>query len=163
MRKLATTVVSHSIPIERRGQQIFFQLNLPLDIDRIVGIETAIRIVDGMTIPSHRSMGAGTLWLQSEGKADVCYNLYVIPEQKGMTVTDLGYTAIQAGFREGGRILGDAVAQSVGWKPDAVDLPGCRMFYGSYLDTLGVQVSKDILYHLSIHIWVTLKNRKDEQ
>lgn len=162
MKKLAATVVSHSIPIERRGQQIFFQINLPLDIDRIVGIETAIRIVDGIKIQYYKSMGAGTLWLQSEGKADVCYCLYVLPERMSMTTTDLGYTAIQAGFREGGRILGDAIAQSAGWKPDPIDLPGCRMFYGSYIDALGIQSSTDVIYHLSIHIWVTLKNRKNE-
>jgi hypothetical protein len=153
--KLLSTVLCHNILISRMGQRVCFQITLPRDTVRVVGIETGIRSYSPL-IPSVRDYTGGLLTFQTAGSNDLCYSSYVKVEQKVTIKTDLSYTAFLAGFTTWNRLMADVALHSGHREPDTLDIPAPRILIGTYTDQWGAGMTNNITYGLSIYLWVTI-------
>lgn len=160
--KLLSRVLCHHILIQKRGQRVCFQIIVPRDVVRIVGIETSIRSrYCRAFMPWQRDFTAGLLTLQSAGSADVCYSSYVMVEQKTRLPTDLGNTGygyFNAGFYDWTGLAVDGIAQSGYREPDILNIAAPRLLSGTYSDQWGPALARNLTYRLSVHLWVTIND-----
>jgi len=138
------------VPIVTGGQVHYFQVNIPVNVVRIIGIEVSLRI-KGLFLMNQWQ--TGMLTLQAAGKMGFCYNVAVINEPLTTTPYDLGLTIIQAGFAQPGTLLKDSTANRTCTEPDPVNIPNCRLLYGVYRDGMGAQMAIDTSYDLALAFW----------
>ncbi len=160
--KLLSTVLHHHILVRRRGQVVSFQITIPRDVVRIVGLETGIRNrYCRPLMPWRRDQTGGLLTLRAAGSIGICYSNYVKVQTNTMLAVDLGYNGYGswvAGFYSWSELLVNAAAHSGHREPDTLDIPAPRVFHGTYTDTWGISESRDIAYRLSIYLWVTVND-----
>jgi hypothetical protein len=141
------------------GQRISFQLTLPRDAVRLIGIETSVRFLYCTAfMPNMRDFTAGLLTFRADGSFNTCYSSYVKVEQKILLPTDLNFWYPQAGFMDWTPISMDTVAQSRYQEPEAFDIAAPRFLNGTYVDQWGVTIGRNLTYRLSIHLWVTVND-----
>lgn len=158
-QKLLSTVLYHNVLVLQPGQRICFQVLLPRDTMRIVGVETSIRNSYGNALVLGRHyFTAGLLTLQASGMTDLCYSNYIMVEPKRMLPTDLGYRSIRAGFISSGPLEIDAVAQWGHHEPDVLNIAAPRILLGTYTDLWGVDRGTNVAYQISLHLWVTVND-----
>jgi len=159
--KLQSTILCYNVLVKRKQRQrINFQIILPRDVIRVVGIETSIRFLYCRAfMPNMRDFTAGLLTLRANSSLDCCYSTYVKVEQKTLLPTDLNFGYWQAGFFDWTPITIDAVAQGQFQEPDTLDIVAPRVFKGTYVDQWGVTVGRNLTYRLSIHLWVILDDQ----
>lgn len=157
--KLLSSVLSSNILIRKQGQRVSFQIKLPRDAVRIVGIETCIRSrYCRAFMPWMRDYTAGLLTFQAPATTDICYSSYVAVEQSTLLPTDLGYQYFKAGFRDWSEIAVSTVAQSTAKEPDLLDIVAPAVLTGQYVDKWGVTLDRNLTYRLSIHLWITVND-----
>lgn len=156
--KLQSTILCYNILLKRQqGQRLNFQITIPRDVIRVVGIETSIRFLYCRAfMPNLRDFTAGLLTLRANSSLDVCYSSYVKVEQKILLPTDLNFWYPQAGFMDWRPIMMDTVAQGQFQEPDTLDIVAPRVFKGMYLDQWGLTMGRNLTYRLSIHLWVVV-------
>jgi hypothetical protein len=138
------------VPVVSGGQVHYFQVNIPANVARIIGIEVSLRTKGPSVLMQWQT---GMLTLQAAGKMGFCYNAAVINEPLTTIPYDLGLTMIQAGFVQPDTLLKDAVAQHTCNEPDPVNIPNCRLLYGVYRDGVGVQMTTGSSYELVLAFW----------
>ena len=75
MNPMLTNVIITPIAIEKKGQKTFFEVKIPKDVDRVIGIELSITALSGVTAASiNGRQVAGVLRMQAEGIANQCYS-----------------------------------------------------------------------------------------
>jgi len=160
--KLLSTVLHHHVLIRRRGQIVSFQITIPRDVVRIVGIETGIRNrYCRPLMPWRRDQTGGLLSLRATGDKGVFYSSYVKVQTNTMIPVDLGYNGNGtwiAGFGGWDWLVVNAAAHSGHREPDILDITAPRVLHGTYTDTWGIGESRDITYRLSIYLWVTVND-----
>lgn len=157
--KLLSSVVITNILIRRQGQRACFQIKLPRDAIRIVGIETSIRSrYCRAFMPWMRDFTAGLLTLQAPSTTDVCYSSYVMVEQSTLLPTDLGYREFRAGLWSWSEMAVNTIAQSTAKEPDIIDIVAPNVLNGYFIDKWGITLDKNLTYRLSIHLWITVND-----
>lgn len=156
--KLLSSVLYHNVQVQQQGQRVCFQIILPRDTMRIVGIETSIRSDSNVSAPIQHYVTAGLLTLQAAGQADLCYSNHIMVESKKMLPTDLGYRYIVAGFINWPPLAIDAIAQWGHREPDILNIAAPRYLIGTYTDLWGADIATNLTYRLSIHLWVTVND-----
>jgi hypothetical protein len=142
-------IIAVSIPVSRKGELNFFQVNIPDDVKGITGI---VAEINGFSIAPDLSKRilAGTLKLQAEQSAGICYNCQLFTGRnsiedviKGFTyaggnVTDL-YPSVYSGstFR--------------GIQP--VQISGSYVVFGCFEDNIGNQMDQDVAYNVVLHLY----------
>lgn len=158
-QKLLSTVLYHNVLVLQQGQRICFQILLPRDTMRIIGIETSIHNNSGnASVLGRRYFTAGVLTLQASGTVDLCYSNHIMVESQRMLPTDLGYKTFRAGFINSKALDIDAVAQWGHHEPDLLNIAAPRMLFGTYTDLWDTDRDKNVAYQLSIHLWVTVND-----
>lgn len=141
------------------GQRIPFQLTLPRDAVRLIGIETSVRFLYCRSfMPNMRDFTAGLLTFRADGNFNTCYSSYVKVEQKIFLPTDLSFWYWQAGFTIWTPLIMDSVANGRFQEPETFDIAAPRFLNGTYIDQWGVAIGRNLTYRLSIHLWVTVND-----
>ena len=145
-------ILIHPLVITRAAEQQYFQLNIPRDVTAITGILTSVQLVDVPTVSGTGQVGL--LQLQATGKPNGCYNSVVKLEPAVALKGDLGMTVYQAGFSQTNALMTNGLAQRGLTSPETIQLPPCNSFYGNYRDLLGKILKRDVLYRVSISLWI---------
>jgi len=163
MSKLLSTVLCSNVAVRKRGERVAFQIAVPRDVIRIVGIETSIRSRYCRSVLAwRREHTAGLLTLEATGILGNCYSSYVKVDQNFQLQQDLMYKQYQAGFRYGDELLSNTAAMGAHREPDNLDIPAPRVLLGSYTDHWGDQMARNMAYRLSIHLWVSINDQYNE-
>lgn len=158
--KLQSTVLHHHVLLRRRGQRVCFQITLPRDVERIVGIETGIRNrYCRPLMPWRRDQPAGLLTLDAAGGVGMFYSSHLKVETNTVVPIDLGFQY----WTIGGPTMWDwlmvnAASHRAHREPEPLDIPASRVIHGIYTDEWGISEYRDIAYRLSIYLWVTVND-----
>jgi hypothetical protein len=171
MKELVTIV---PIRISKQGQQHFFQLRLPTITQRIVGIETGLRlktllppVVTIINGPFKRNVLMGTLQLTTPGRVNQFYATDVYADDtniglaeiqlprdpKGQPFQPVGLPPVSKGGS--GKSFYEFFACTHGSKreEDSLDICGSRIINGWYKDTAGGIFYKAIPYEVLLYVW----------
>lgn len=142
--KQKITVIA--IPITKKGELNFFQVNLPRDIDRIVGMQAGIMGVENLFQVEERYV-AGTVKVQAENVADFCYTADVA----------IGYTSFEVqaiGANPNYKALGDLFKlRDVDSQLKPLRIRNSFTLYGCYQDYLIKKLENNITYTFRLYIW----------
>lgn len=157
--KLLSTVLCHNVLVRRMGQQVSFQINIPADVTRIVGIETGIRNIYCRSLMAWpRYHPAGLLTLQTEGSKNLCYSSHLKVEQNTVLAEDLGYNFYIAGIGGWNWLVASTAMHTAHREPEVLDIPAPRVLIGNYIDEWGKYMVRNITYRLSIYLWVEVND-----
>src|SRR4051794_40865726 len=84
-------IIAVHIPISRKGELNFFQVNIPDDVKRITGIVAEVAGFNAKPDLSKRSL-AGILKLQSEQSANICYSCQLFTGRNSIEDVIKGFT-----------------------------------------------------------------------
>ena len=147
-----TGTITIAVPVTRKGQRNYFQVNIKQHAISIIGIEA---FVSGITLPGGRKMldgnVAGTVKLQAENRADLSFIVQVWAGQSPVEPLLPGLTEV--------------CDQLIGLFPSPYYLnlyneKACNrpidsyMLYGCYQDILGVQSNTDASYTVTLCLHV---------
>lgn len=157
--KLLSSVIVTNLLVRKKGQRVCFQIKLPPDAIRIVGIETCIRSrYCRPFMPWMRDFTAGLLTLRAPAATDICYSSHVMVEQSTLLPSDLGYREFRAGIWNYSEMSVNTVAQSAAKEPDILNIVAPNVLNGYFLDNWGVTLDRNLTYRLSIHLWITVND-----
>lgn len=145
---MATSVITVKARITKRGQQCYFQVNVPRDVVAIVGVEAGITGLQGL-LPSDivgRQL-CGQLRIQAENAANMCYSS---PVFVGMSAVDKkipGFRPLHTAWQQ------TPYVGIVSNDPDPVLIKGSYMLYGSFADVLGKRLGRDLTYTAGVYLW----------
>jgi hypothetical protein len=158
---MRTDVMTSQVTVRRQGAQQFFSMSLPVDVVRIVGVETGISMASPLTNGNRQT--AGTLRLQAADKANICFCGDVktgVTAPEGLTP---GFPVPDA--ETGSSLLTWASQPFVAggaYEPESILLKDCRTIYGCYSDELGRALKADLHYTVSFFLWIEVKTDKNE-
>ena len=176
-------VIIQSIGITKKKEQIFFQVKLPRDTHKIIGIETGLFVESALPgfIPNiqgnanmiRRNGLIGTLQLQASGKPNLFYAKEIFDKDINIGVNELKIVppeVINERLIEPMRLKADDVPDegnnfsdftiwSHGTKreEDPVNVCGCQIINGQFKDTVGEYYETNIQYKIILYIWIERK------
>lgn len=148
---MSSNILIQTLLIERAGEQQYFQVNIPRDVQAINGIITGVQLIDVPVVSGTGQMGL--LQLQATGRANGSYNSIVKLEPAAALKSDLGLTVYQAGFTVPNALITNGLAHRGRSSHELIHLPFTNCLYGNYKDLLGKSLSSDIRYRVSIILW----------
>ena len=133
-------IVGLSVPVTKKGELIFFQVNVPQDVDRIAGIEAGICGITGLDgIELSDKFQAGIIKVQGEHTADLCYSREIYFGAGFLEKTTPGFV--------------DTLVSPVSGKGmQELMITNCYTFYGCYEDTLGKQLNRNLSYNIGLYL-----------
>lgn len=148
---MVTSVIALKVAISRQGQQNYFQVNVPKDTARIIGIETGITGLDGVTPPeiTGRQL-AGQIRLQAENAANICYSAPVYLGISDLDKQLLGFDPLYTGWQQNLHI------GCIDKVPDPVTIQNSYMLYGNYTDAFGKKLNRDLRYTVGLYLWTEM-------
>ena len=175
-------VIIQSIRITKKKEQSFFQVKLPRDTYKIIGIETGLYIeselpgvlpyIQGDTNMLQRNRLIGTLQLQAWGKPNLFYAKDIFDKDINSGVNELKIVPdvierrlIEPQLRRGddvphdGNNFSDFTIWSHGTKreEDPVSVCRCHIINGQFKDAAGEYYNIDIQYRVTLYIWIERK------
>ena len=173
-------VLIQTINVSRRYQQVFFQLKLPRDTHRIIGVETGLYILDAnpyFFTPTKNDMGLirsntmmGTLQLQSNGNTDVFYSKEIFERDINTGRAELKQFVSQGGPEAPIAFLlvnnppdGNDFDFFNSWthgskrEEDPVSVCNCSVINGWFKDAAAAIINTDIHYQVMLYIWIERK------
>lgn len=176
-------VLIQTITVSRRNQQVFFQLKLPRDTHKVIGVETGLSGIQAdpaFFIPSIDDMGMirrnllmGTLQLQSNGNSDVFYSKEIFERDINTGIGELKQFASQ---NQGNAPLafllinvppdGNGFEYHNSWshgskrEEDPVSICNCDVINGWYKDAAAETINTDIRYSVKLYIWIERKTNQ---
>lgn len=142
-------IIAANIAISKMGELKFFQVNLPGDVSTITGIAGDIRGYSVAPVSTGRML-AGTLKLQSELQAGICYSCQLFTGRnaiediiRGFTYTGGNVADLYPSPYSGGTFRGI----------QPVRIPGCHVLFGCFEDEIGKQTATDTSYIVSIYLY----------
>jgi len=148
---MITGILVSQVIVSKQGQQLFFEVTIPADTTSIIGIETSVTALQGVSDTGANRM-AGNLKLQAENAANLCYSTEVIIGNSPMENTVPGFPA-----------LANPVLTTL-WtspwsggsyrEPETLLVKDCCILYGSYTDEIGVSMGMDITYTVNLYTWI---------
>ncbi len=174
--------IIQSIAITKKKEQSFFQVKLPRNTHKIIGIETGLFVTsvlpdflpytqgDANNIRRHRLIG--TLQLQASGKPNLFYAREIFDKDINIGVNELKIVQ-EAVFNEllaapplkgnnppvDGNNFFDFPVWSHGTKreEDPVNICGCQLINGQFKDAVGAYYNANIQYKVILYIWIERK------
>jgi hypothetical protein len=169
------------IRITKKKERQFFQVKLPRDTHKIIGIETGLYVEsilpafvlyiqgDANMIRQNRLMG--TLQLQASGKPNLFYSKEIFEKDINSSVGEMKVVPpdirrlIEPLRKKGDDIPGDGnnfsdfTIWSHGTKreEDPVNVCGCHIINGQLKDLVGGYYNTDIQYRVMLYIWIERK------
>lgn len=141
-------IIAAKIFINTKGELNFFQISIPDDVQAITGIVAEIRGFSIAPFPLTRLL-AGTLKLQSEQLADICYSCQLF-------IGNNGIRDIITGFTYAGGTIADlypsVYSGSTFRDVQPVRIPGCHVLFGCFEDEIG-KLIPGISYEISLHLY----------
>jgi len=175
-------VIIQSNSITKKKEQIFFQVKLPKDTDKIIGIETGLFVesalpdflpyTQGDVNMIRRNRLMGTLQLQVSGKPNLFYAKDIFEKDINIGVNELKIVPdvierrlIEPQLRKGedvpndGNNFSDFTIWSHGTKreEDPIDVCGCQLINGQFKDAVGEYYNINIRYRVILYIWIKRK------
>lgn len=156
---MRTDVMTSQVTVRRQGAQQFFSMSLPVDVVRIVGVETGITMTSPLRVGSRQT--AGTLRLQAADRANICFCGDVktgVNAPEGLTPGFINSDEDASLFVWASQpfVAGGA------YEPESILLRDCRTIYGCYSDELGKALKADLRYTVSFFLWIEVKTDKNE-
>lgn len=150
---MLTNVIIIPIPISRQGQKLFFEVVIPKDVKSIIGIETSITGLSGITLSEiiGRQV-AGMIKLQAEGIANQCYSTHVHIGTSSLDNNQPGFDPSYTIWQQNNYI------GSYNREPELVKINSTNTLYGSYTDIYGKNMSRDLIYTAILYLWTERKD-----
>jgi hypothetical protein len=162
-------VIITRIRISRKGERIFFQVNLPADAEQVTGFDTGAFFKDEVipmlpanpepfTLRIGRQRLLGQLSIQATGVAGYCYHNDVVYSDTHNTLGDF-WSIQNINDVDVPRYIWPSQVATHGRprQPDAVLIKNPVILYGSYNDELGLQLDRHFEYRVQLYTWFTLK------
>jgi hypothetical protein len=177
---MSTHVKLVSLFIEQQGQKMFFQIPLPADATRIVGIETGVTTQNnlGTTLapPMHddwltikRQNRIGEIRLSGLDAMDDFYAGEITEADENLFRGDFSFEHYATRIINPGTTAEEVVFDysqpaTTYWRPappthsgmryeDAIELKSQRVVTGYYLDSIGKRLKQDYRYTVKVYIW----------
>lgn len=172
-------VIIQSIGITKKNEQQFFQVKLPRDTNKIIGIETGIYIQAAPLysfVPSEDNSGfirrnnmMGVLQLQTNGKPDIFYSKEIFERDLNIGEAEIKIIPDQPKKEEKVAFLreeppdGNSFDFFTCWthgskrEEDSLNICGCTLINGQFKDAVGEYFGTDISYKVILYIWIERK------
>lgn len=166
-------VIIQTISISKRGQQTFFQVKLPRDTHKIIGIEAGLYMlnVPGYFIPVQelsklvrRNHLMGVVQLRANTKIDVFYSKDVFERDINIGADEMKIIPSQVVMeRKGEQPDGNSFDYFTHWthgskrEEDPLNVCGCTVINGQYKDAIGEYFQTDVNYKVMLYIWIERK------
>lgn len=173
-------VITQVISISRRGEQKYFQVKLPRDTQRIIGVETGLRIQNlpyywfavqpELSLSLKRNVLVGTLQLQANSSPNVFYSKEVFERDNNISAGELKLfpaninmekrrIAFRVGEPPDGNSFSDFTCLTHGRKmeEDPLSICNCTVVNGQLKDRLGEYTNTDAAYKVTLYIWIERK------
>jgi hypothetical protein len=135
-----------TVPVTKAGELNFFAINLPRDIDRIVGMQAGVSSLNNMNAAYDRYL-AGTVKVQAENYADLCYSCEISIGQGSIEKSMTGFTTPDTG------LLKLFTLPNVDTGMHQMQLEGCYTLYGCYEDVLIKALNIPVTYIVRLYVW----------
>ncbi len=170
-------VIIQSITISKRNQQHCFQIKLPRDTQRIIGVETGLSVlyappysftplvVNSLLTQQNNMMGV--LQLQTNGRPDIFYSKEIFERDLNITageikifpqqeVQELNIAALKVDTPPDGNSFDFFTGWTHGTKreEDPLNICDCTLINGQFRNTIGESFAMDINYKVTVYIWV---------
>lgn len=163
----------HIIRINRKGQQVFFDMQLPRDARRITGIETGCSIGDGVFFTDTTIPGAwlgikpnvilGSIKLKEPDKEGICYEQQLVLQDNNTSQDSYSFNWFDETANQlVEQYFWQETPQTHGTKreEDMLSIPcNTRVLKGFYKDMLGEKQQTDIRYRALLYVWYETENR----
>lgn len=176
-------VIIQPIRITRKKEQQFFQVKLPRDVHKIIGIETGlyaesdlpafVPFIQGNANFIRQNRLMGSLQLQAAGKPNLFYAKDIFEKDINLGVGEMKVVPpdvivrrlIEPQPRKGddvpndGNNFSDFTIWTHGTKreEDPVNVCGCQLINGQFKDAVGEYYNIDIQYRVMLYIWIERK------
>jgi hypothetical protein len=151
---MVTSIVTE-IPVSKKGELVFFEVNIPKDVTLAFDAEAAIWGISGirdLKVLRGKNV-AGTIKLQSENAEDLHYNVLITFGSSPVEVLLPGYADVN------GELLNLFVSpyyQNNYRQVPSIEALDSYTIYGCYEDLIGKQLNLDITYNISLTLWTKL-------
>ena len=178
-------VLIQAIGINRRSQQNFFQVKLPRDTHKIIGIETGLLIQDSPPdafSPLQAGSGLiernnlmGVLQLKANGRPDIFYAKEIFERDLNIGAGELKVFPYdppnerRLGLR---RIFVPPDGNSFDFFPscthgtrreeDPLNICGCTVINGYFKDSIGEVFGYDVSYKVMLYIWIERQMKSND-
>ncbi len=173
-------VLTQTIPVTKRQQQVFFQLKLPRDTHKIIGMETGLFVIQAppeFFVPSsdaggviRRNLLMGTLQLQANGSTDVFYSKDIFERDINTGLGELKRFVTQVQDAPPLQFLlinvppdGNGFEFYNSWshgrkrEEDPLSICNCLVIYGWFKDAAYATINTDIIYQVTLYVWIERK------
>lgn len=171
-------VIIQTINISKRGQQNFFQVKLPRDVHKIIGIETGLNVlnVQGYFIPAQelsklvrRNNLMGVVQLRANTKPDVFYSKEIFERDMNIGAGEIKIIPSPVMMeRKVDQPDGNSFDYFTHWthgtkrEEDPLDVCGCSVINGQYKDAVGEYFQTDVNYKVVLYIWIERKTNQQQ-
>lgn len=171
MKSRKEKVVVVRFPILRKGEQKMFQVQLPEDAERIIGIESGVNLVSTPT-PSEMDVPEEDFWVvfhHKKFKRDTCFGEFRLQSMGNADIFYAGHIHQDLNNRIGDYTMNyneslpfyqhqyKALEEEV-----SVDKNN-RVINGVYRDKIGMQRNEDLLYYIHIYVWYERKELTEQE
>ncbi len=166
-------VIIQAISISKRGQQNFFQVKLPRDAHKIVGIETGLNVlnVSGYFIPAQelsklvrRNNLMGVVQLRVSEKPDIFYSKEIFEKDINIGAGEIKIIPPPVMMeRKVDQPDGNSFDYFTHWthgtkrEEDPLNICDCSVINGQYKDAIGEYFQTDVSYKVLLYIWIEKK------
>lgn len=166
-------VIIQAISISKRGQQNFFQVKLPRDAHKIVGIETGLNVlnVPGYFIPAQelsklvrRNNLMGVVQLRVSEKPDIFYSKEIFEKDINIGAGEIKIIPPPVMMeRKVDQPDGNSFDYFTHWthgtkrEEDPLNICDCSVINGQYKDAIGEYFQTDVSYKVLLYIWIEKK------
>ena len=177
-------VIIQSICITKKKEQTFFQVKLPRDTYKIIGIETGLYILaapPNLFVPLQDNSGfirrnnmMGILQLQTNGKANIFYSKEIFERDINIGTGEIKIITDQPNQEENVAFLrveppdGNSFDFFTCWthgskrEEDPLNICGCTLINGQFKDAVGEYFGTDISYKVILYIWIERKTNEQQ-
>ena len=170
-------VIIQAISITRRSQQNFFQVKLPRDTGKIIGIESGLIIQDSPpyafstllanTGITERNNLMGVMQLKANGRPDIFYANEIFERDLNIGAGELRVFSndqpnerrlllLRPRIPPDGNSFGFSPSCTHGTKreEDPLNICGCTVINGYFKDSIGDIMGYDLSYKVMLYIWI---------
>ena len=147
---MKNSIVVVKIPVTKKGELNYFQINIPKDVERITGIETGISGLSGVTaIEINDKYLAGIAKVQAENTADLCYSSEIFIGTGILEKTIPGFVITPAN-----QSFYDLLSTpNSGKAKQKMLIKNSHTLYGCYEDMLGKCFNRNLSYTIRLYLW----------
>ena len=172
-------VIIQTITISKRGQQIFFQVKLPRDTNKIIGVETGLYLLNAplyfipaqeLSMLVRRNYMMGVVQLRANRKPDVFYSKEIFERDIniGAGEVKLFLPPVVVIEKKVDQPDGNNFDYFTHWthgtkrEEDPLNIYDCSVINGQYKDAIGEYFQTDVSYKVLLYIWIERKANQQQ-